>query len=519
MKRAAIYARVSTDEQAEKGYSLPSQLESMREYAQRYDFEIVAEITDDCSGTIPVSERPGGAQVYQYLNSRRVDAIILYTIDRTARDKRDYPIEFLIFLRDVQDAGAELYFVDTGKSEGSIVDLFKAWQAGDERKKIRERSMRGKVAKARAGKWVGDSKPPYGYRRSGYGRDSRLEVYEPDAAIVQRIFRMYTGIGEKRVPLLVIAERLTSEGIPAPGNSGRGGEFWYAYTVKRIVRNPAYTGKFSYSHKTVGLDFPDLAIISPDVWQLAQEQTKKNRELGKRNNKKFEYLLRGRLKCNCGLSLIGLPVHANNQYYFYYACGRFRGDRHIYSCKESYLLVKQTDALVWDWLYGLIDDDDKLTEGIRTWQRQNIDQADARRSRIYSLDDLIARAERTISRLAAAYRRAENDVEAEALDRERKIAVREFEAFSAEREELGKKLAEVELTPEREDYIRLVLRSLRARLGNASIIQKQEILDLFQFSGQIAYQDGQRGLLCICKLVLDPKFLAFDNRFSKKQCD
>jgi site-specific DNA recombinase len=88
-KRAVLMARVSTDEQAEKGYSLPSQLEACRKYAEEHGFGVVAEITDDCSGAIPVAERPGGAKVYDMLRKGQADVVIQYTIDRTARDKRE----------------------------------------------------------------------------------------------------------------------------------------------------------------------------------------------------------------------------------------------------------------------------------------------------------------------------------------------------------------------------------------------------------------------------------------------
>jgi len=53
-KRAILYARVSTDEQKDKGYSLPSQFEAMRKYASAQGFEIVAEHQDDYSGATPI---------------------------------------------------------------------------------------------------------------------------------------------------------------------------------------------------------------------------------------------------------------------------------------------------------------------------------------------------------------------------------------------------------------------------------------------------------------------------------
>jgi site-specific DNA recombinase len=516
-RQALLYARVSTDDQAERGYSLTTQIDAMREYAISHGFSVVAEVADDCSGSIPVADRPGGGQVYTFLRDKRADVVILYTIDRTARDKRDYPIEFLIFLRDVQDAGAELHYVDSGKSEGSIVDLFKAWQAGEERKKIVERTTRGRLAKAKAGKWVGDSRPPYGYRQVGHGRDCRLEIDELEAMVVQRIFNLYTGIGEERLPLLGIAMRLTAEGVPPP-RVGKRGEAWYAYTVKRLVRNPAYIGKFYYAQKTVNLDFPDLAIITPDIWLAAQEQTDKNRRLAGRNNKRYDYLLRGRMKCKCGLSLAGIPATTGGKTYLYYACGRYRGDRHLHTCTESYLPVEKTDGLVWDWIYGLISDEEKLNHGVELWQQQNIQQLEPKRSRLYALDELIGKSERAVDRLVVAFRRADSEVEARALERERKIAAKECEALTAEREKVKRDLSVVELTPERVGEIRHIARVIQNRLGNAGFEQKRETIDLLNFSAQLGYKDGQRGLWCTCSIIASPKFLGFDNHSSARPC-
>src|SRR5437868_4948252 len=105
MKRAAIYARVSTDQQADKGYSLATQLSAMREYATKLGFEIVEEYTDDVSGSLPVSERPCGKKLYELLRRRVIEVVILYTIDRAARDED--VLEFGIFKRDCKRAGVE----------------------------------------------------------------------------------------------------------------------------------------------------------------------------------------------------------------------------------------------------------------------------------------------------------------------------------------------------------------------------------------------------------------------------
>ena len=84
MKRAAIYARVSTDEQAEKGYSLPSQIEACNKYALDNGYEVFAKFTDDYSGR--EINRPGLNDLRQLLSEEKIDALIVYSGDRLSRD-------------------------------------------------------------------------------------------------------------------------------------------------------------------------------------------------------------------------------------------------------------------------------------------------------------------------------------------------------------------------------------------------------------------------------------------------
>ena len=145
MKQAIIYTRVSTDEQADKGYSLPTQLVGCRQYASADGFGILAELADDCSGTIPIYERPEGQHIYEFIGKGGVDAVIIFTHDRTARDER--ALEYLIFKSELYDCGVELHYTDTGidavSMEGDLIGHIRAYEAARERLKIIERTSRG----------------------------------------------------------------------------------------------------------------------------------------------------------------------------------------------------------------------------------------------------------------------------------------------------------------------------------------------------------------------------------------
>ena len=139
MKRAAIYARVSTEDQSDSGYSLPGQIAECRAYAGRLDASIVAEFQEDVSGAKAVTDRTQGARLFEMVRRHEVDAIIVHRVDRLSRDI----VDLLITVRSWLKSGVEIHAGDVGKieSDNDITLIIKGWQGTDERKKIRERSM------------------------------------------------------------------------------------------------------------------------------------------------------------------------------------------------------------------------------------------------------------------------------------------------------------------------------------------------------------------------------------------
>ena len=101
-KRAIICARVSTTAQAEKGHSIPSQFEPMRQYAKREGLTVIAEVQDDISGAIPIRQRPGGRALYEHIDGKTAEAVVFFTVDRITRDED--LIEINVIRRDVRNA-------------------------------------------------------------------------------------------------------------------------------------------------------------------------------------------------------------------------------------------------------------------------------------------------------------------------------------------------------------------------------------------------------------------------------
>ena len=81
-KQAAIYARVSTDDQA-KGYSLATQIDACQQYAMDSGYSIAGTFTDDYSGA--TLDRPGLNQLREVLVKQPIDVVVIYDIDRLAQ--------------------------------------------------------------------------------------------------------------------------------------------------------------------------------------------------------------------------------------------------------------------------------------------------------------------------------------------------------------------------------------------------------------------------------------------------
>src|SRR6266498_796822 len=369
-KAAAIYARVSTDDQAERGYSLPSQIEACQKFASQKGFDVATVYQDDISGAKPISIRPEGYELQRAIDSGQIKAVIVYCVDRLSRDI----VDLLTTVRDWLRAGVEIYALDVGQvtSELDIVLVIKGWQGSDERQKIRERTTRGRIAKAKAGKVTGQGAPPYGYTYS----DGELFIDESQAQVVGMIFDWYIN-GDERgqmMSLYTIAERLTSMGIPTPSTTrglyksqgiGRG---WRGEVIRQFLVSETYYGIWRYG-KNIGkggkggkrqideqitVNVP--AIVSRETWELAQARRAYNSRIARRKMKS-EYLLRGLIFCGCGRGMAGGGRHSEHSFYYRcprrYASGVAAGSE---LCTEPLVKGGLIECVTWDYIMGLVKD-------------------------------------------------------------------------------------------------------------------------------------------------------------------
>jgi site-specific DNA recombinase len=237
--KVSLYARVSSEAQEARG-TIGSQLEVLRARIAAEGHDLVAEFCDDGYSGARL-DRPGLDMLRDQAEAGAFEAVWCLSPDRLARA---YVYQVLV-LDELAALGVRVVFNDAPALDDDpqlrLLTQVQGVIAEYERAKIAERNRRGRLFRSRAGEVV-SWKAPYGYRR--VARDAsgpaRLEVFEPEAAIVKRIFDDYLSGG---LSIRHIVRRLNTDDVPTP----TGKTEWWHSTVCRVLRNEAYIGRVYYN--------------------------------------------------------------------------------------------------------------------------------------------------------------------------------------------------------------------------------------------------------------------------------
>jgi site-specific DNA recombinase len=403
--RAAIYTRVSTLEQGERGYSLDAQADDCAKLAAELGAEVVATFTDQDSGAS--WDLPGLNALLDAARRREFDVLLVYDPDRLARRTAKQ----LVIEEELQRSGVTIRYVTLRIGESAEDQLLKNVRssiAEYERSKIALRTSRGRRAKAEKGMIVGNGWAPYGYK---FARDDtgRIVSFEPDAEtspVVQRIF------ADLRVMSVAqLCERLNAEGVPTYFRSTRG---WQSSTVVGIIDNPVYLGTAAYGRRDTNKHRRDSsewltiavpALVDRDTWDSLREAIERRRT--KRGPHRIDpdadpYTLRNTVTCAlCG----GIAACTPNNGRRYYTCLRVNPSRTNRTGEQPCTLpAAPADALeahVWQRVTGMLLDIKNLAEGIAEARDQH-DQATARlRERLATVDREVARLRNRLQRITS----------------------------------------------------------------------------------------------------------------------
>jgi site-specific DNA recombinase len=235
--RAVVYARVSTQEQAQKKTSVPDQLEVCHEIIKKKGWTFIQEYKDEGVSGHLVVERYGLQSMLRDAREHRFDLIVVKDYDRFARDKDAAGI----IRKELKELGIQTFSVNTpvdpkppGEYDpdeddlGTIVETISDMRSDLERKQIARRMKNGKMSKAKAGSIP--NRAPYGYRiirtLEGTKIKRNIETNEEEASRVRFIFNSYAqGKGHRK-----IAIELNRKGWKSPN-----GNQWHTATIRYIL--------------------------------------------------------------------------------------------------------------------------------------------------------------------------------------------------------------------------------------------------------------------------------------------
>ncbi len=252
----AIYARVSTEEQAKHGFGIPAQIRECQSLVG--DTQALVFADEGVSGE--TLDRPALEELRQKIAESKVGTVYCLDPDRLSRKL----LHQLLLTEEWERQGVRLNFVNGDYSKTPEGNLFYALRGAIsefEKAKITERMCRGRREKARQGRVLRD------FQIYGYDFDPKREqlIINPDeAAVVRQIYTWYITSPPEIQGISGIARMLTRFGVPTK----RGAELWHRQVVRQILCNRTYLGEFyqnkwDTSNKRVRLRNPEEWILIP----------------------------------------------------------------------------------------------------------------------------------------------------------------------------------------------------------------------------------------------------------------
>ena len=353
-KYAAIYARVSTTEQADEGYSIDEQIRVLREYCKREGYIIFDEYVDRGISGKNIKGRPSVQRLLTDADEKKFDLVLVWKMNRLARKSVDLMnmVEKFNSKNIAFRSYTEKY--ETESPTGKLQFQMMAAIAEYERNNIAENVKMGMLARAKEGRWNGGHVLGYDVVEIGDENKKRkntgLAINEREASIIRKIFYLYTtGNGYK-----AIANQINKAGYRTKLD-----KTFSLNAIKTIVTNPVYAGYIRYNvrrdwnekrHNNINptpviIKGEHEAIISEETWKIAQE-VYKTRSCKPNRVHDGEFPLTGIMrcpKCNAGM-VVGRTTNklkdGTKKVIEYYVCGAWKNKGtnacHSYGVRTDY---------------------------------------------------------------------------------------------------------------------------------------------------------------------------------------
>ena len=304
-KIAGLYIRVSTEDQAREGFSLPEQEKRLRTMCEYKGYEIYKVYEERGISAKTGNHRPKFEELLQDIRDKKVNTIVVLKLDRLTRSVADWE-KILTFLEEnnayLDCANDD---INTTNANGKMISRILTSVSQQEIERTSERTKIGLAGAIKVGHIP--HKAPLGYKHE----DKKLVIDYATKDVVIRIFNMYhDGLSYKKISNILNEEQVL------------GKTNWRDSTIVNLIENPIYKGDFIHGKRTKKPTYyKDVVepLVSKEYWEECQVQQKKN----SRSYKRVEnYLFLQKLKCPKCKRILGgkATTKKNGNVYYYYYC-------------------------------------------------------------------------------------------------------------------------------------------------------------------------------------------------------
>ena len=300
-----LYLRVSTEDQAREGFSLPEQKERLETFCKFKGYEIVDYYEDAGISAKTGNYRPGFERLKKDIKSKRINTIIALKLDRITRSIFDW--EKLMTFLDENDAYIDCVNdeVNTTNANGKMVSRLLMSVSQNEIERTSERTKIGLAGAIKQGHLP--SQAPLGYKHE----NKKLVIDYSTKDVVVRIFELYYNGKSYQT----ISNILNEEQVLGKTN-------WRDSTITAILENEVYKGDFVHGKRTKHPTYYENVVeplVSKEMWEDCQAQKKKNSRAYQRT---LTYLFLQKIRCPKCNNLMGgkATKKKNGNVYYYYYC-------------------------------------------------------------------------------------------------------------------------------------------------------------------------------------------------------
>ncbi len=361
VKRVAIYARVSTTEQAVEGYSIDEQQRLLTEWCEKNGYIVYEVYADRGISGKSIKKRPALVKLLEDAQNKKFDVVLVWKTNRLARNILDLLKIEKMFDQNYISFRSYTENHETETAPGKLQFHMLAAIAEFERNTISENVKMGMLARAREGKWNGGRVLGYDLEDVSNEGDkrkhTRLVINEKEAKTVKRIFELYlAGNGYK-----AIANRVNQE-----GHRGKRGKAFSISTIKTILENPVYVGMIRYDVRRNWTDKRRGDINPNPVLQQGQHEPiisqldweKAQHILKERSNKPNRvhggtFPFTGVMKCpQCGAGMVVMRTvnklkDGTRKTLEYYACGAWK-NKGTAVCRSNSVRADKAESYIFE---------------------------------------------------------------------------------------------------------------------------------------------------------------------------